>query len=158
VEWSSLRPHAFHFRTPFQYGTAGRRRRRERAGFHREPEVPGWNARPARHEHIPNDFVRSIFGTPAALQARSEENKMTRDLKRPFALVIGVGAVLMATAASADPPPRDEIQAPRSQEIQAPRDRLDEVQSPRGQQTEAPRDRTNEIQAPRGQELRSPRF
>ena len=41
----------------------------------------------------------------------------------------------------------DEVQAPRGQEIQAPRTD-DEVQAPRGQEIQAPRE--EEIQAPRG--------
>ena len=49
---------------------------------------------------------------------------------------------LTATVASAEWTPRDDIQAPRGQDMQAPRDRLDEMQ--------APRDRTDEMQAPRG--------
>ena len=62
-------------------------------------------------------------------------------LASTFAILLATA--LMASSASADWPTRDEIQAPRSQDVQAPRDRTDEIQ--------APRDRQDEIQAPRGQ-------
>ena len=49
------------------------------------------------------------------------------------AAVLGLATVLMTTAAYADVQRPDAVQAPRSQEIQAPRaDRLDEIQAPRG--------------------------
>ncbi len=63
-------------------------------------------------------------------------------MRRTNALAIALATTLMATAAYAERSPIDDIQAPRGQDVQAPRDRTDEVQ--------APRDRTDEVQAPRG--------
>jgi len=68
-------------------------------------------------------------------------------MKRTNALAIALATMLMATAAHAEQPPRDDTQAPRAQDVQAPRDRQDEIQAPRGQ---------DEIQAPRGQDSQSP--
>jgi len=54
-------------------------------------------------------------------------------MKRMNGLVLALATTaLMVTAAHAEQRPRDEIQAPRSQEVQAPRDRQDEIQAPRG--------------------------
>ena len=64
-------------------------------------------------------------------------------MKLASTLAILVATALTATVASAEWTPRDEIQAPRSQDGQASRDRTDEMQAPRG-------DRPDEIQAPRG--------
>lgn len=74
-------------------------------------------------------------------------------MKRTSAVALSVATILMAGAAYADPPPHQDIQAPRGQEIQAPRGQ--EVQAPRGQEIQAPRGQ--EIQAPRGQEIQAPR-
>jgi hypothetical protein len=53
---------------------------------------------------------------------------------------------------------RQDVQAPRSQEIQAPRDKSQEIQAPRSQEIQAPRDKSQEIQAPRSQqEIQAPR-
>ena len=71
-------------------------------------------------------------------------------MRRTNALAIALATTLMATAAYAGRPPIDDIQAPRGQDVQAPRDRTDEVQAPRGQEEQAPLDRTDEVQAPRG--------
>ena len=68
-------------------------------------------------------------------------------MKRTSALAIFLGTTLLAGVASAAPPFED-IQAPRSIEVQAPRDRSEDIQAPRGQQT--PHDRSEEVQAPRG--------
>ena len=66
-------------------------------------------------------------------------------MKRTHALALGLATVLIATAAHAAPPPPDEIQAPRGQAVEAPRDRPDDVQAPRGQdKIEAPRQETHE--------------
>ena len=62
-------------------------------------------------------------------------------MKRTHAVAIGLVTMLMTTAAHAGRPDREEVQAPRGQEVQAPRDQ-DEIQAPRGQ----------DIQAPRGQD------
>ena len=62
-------------------------------------------------------------------------------MKRMNALAIALATVLAATAAHAART-HDDLQAPRGQDQQAPRDRHDEVQAPRGQ---------DETQAPRGQ-------
>ncbi|HEU4368435.1 MAG TPA: hypothetical protein VFV05_09440 [Methylomirabilota bacterium] len=68
------------------------------------------------------------------------------------ALAIALATLLTATAAHAEQPPRDDTQAPRAQEVQAPRDQQDEIQAPRGQDLHEPRDRPDELQAPRGQQ------
>ena len=73
-------------------------------------------------------------------------------MKHAFTLAILLATALTATVASAEWTPRDDIQAPRSQDVQAPRDRTDEMQGPR--------DRTDEMQAPRGghpDEIQAPR-
>ena len=83
-------------------------------------------------------------------------------MKLASTLAILVATALTATVASAEWTPRDEIQAPRSQDVQASRDRTDEIQAPRDRTDEiqAPRDRTDEMQAPRGDrpdEIQAPR-
>ena len=71
-------------------------------------------------------------------------------MTRTIAIAIALATVLMSTAAYAtSAPPRDEMQAPRGQDVQAPRDQ-DEIQAPRGQDLNAPRDRQDDVQAPRG--------
>ena len=52
-------------------------------------------------------------------------------MKLASTLAILVATALTATVASAEWTPRDEIQAPRSQDVQASRDRTDEMQAPR---------------------------
>jgi len=47
-------------------------------------------------------------------------------------------AALMATAASAAPPTREQIQASRDHDVQAPRGQA-EIQAPRGDEPQAPR-------------------
>lgn len=69
-------------------------------------------------------------------------------MKRWNAFAVALATVLTTTAASADTPPRDDTQAPRGLELQAPRDRYDEVQAPRG---------LEETQVPRGQAAPAPR-
>ena len=77
-------------------------------------------------------------------------------MKRTHVLALGLATVLMATAANAAPADREEVQAQRDQQVQAPRERPDEVQAPRGQEpVQAPRGQ-EPVQAPRGQELQSP--
>jgi len=61
-------------------------------------------------------------------------------MNRRYAVVLGLAAVLMSSAAYAAPD-RDEVQAPRDQET---------VQAPRTQQTQAPQGREDDVQAPRG--------
>ena len=78
-------------------------------------------------------------------------------MTRTIAVAIALATVLMSTAAYATSvPPRDEMQAPRGQDVQAPRDQ-DEIQAPRGQDLSAPRDRQDDVQAPRGSMVMSPR-
>jgi hypothetical protein len=72
-------------------------------------------------------------------------------MKRTNALAIALAMALMATTAYAERSPIDDVQSPRAQDVQAPRDRPDEVQVPRGQEVQGPRDSTDEVQAPRGQ-------
>jgi hypothetical protein len=52
------------------------------------------------------------------------------DMKRSSALAIALAAALTATAAHAQQT-RDDLQAPRAQELQAPRGQ-DDLQAPRG--------------------------
>ena len=79
-------------------------------------------------------------------------------MTRTSAVAIALATVLMSTAAYATSvPPRDEMQAPRGQDVQAPRDRQDEIQAPRGQDPTAPRDGQDDVQAPRGSMVMSPR-
>ena len=84
-------------------------------------------------------------------------------MKLASAFAVLVATALTAGVASADlGAARDDIQAPRSQDLQAPRDRTDEQQAPRDRTDEqqAPRDRTDEPQAPRGdhpEEIQVPR-
>jgi hypothetical protein len=55
------------------------------------------------------------------------------------AVAIALATVLMAPAAHATSHHREEVQAPRSEDVQAPRGQ-DNIQAPRGQdQVEAPR-------------------
>ena len=78
-------------------------------------------------------------------------------MTRTIAVAIALATVLMSTAAYATSvPPRDEMQAPRGQDVQAPRDQ-DELQAPRGQDPTAPRDGQDDVQAPRGSMVMSPR-
>ena len=53
-------------------------------------------------------------------------------MKRITGLVLTLATLLATTAVVAAQLPRDEQQAPRGQEQQAPRDRQDELQAPRG--------------------------
>ncbi|MGH7304001.1 MAG: hypothetical protein ACRELZ_11960 [Candidatus Rokuibacteriota bacterium] len=69
-------------------------------------------------------------------------------MKRTTTLAIVLGTTLLAGVARAAPKPSEDIQAPRSGEIQAPRDRNEDIQAPRGQQTRY--DRNEDVQAPRG--------
>ena len=59
-------------------------------------------------------------------------------MKRTIAVVLTMSTILMTGAAHADPPPPQDIQAPRGQEIQAPRGQ--EIQAPRGDKISMPRD------------------
>jgi len=66
-------------------------------------------------------------------------------MTRTIAVAIAQATVLMSTAAYATyVPPRDEVQAPRGQDVQAPRDQ-DEIQALRGQDPTAPRDRQDDV-------------
>jgi len=60
-------------------------------------------------------------------------------MTRTNALAIALATALMATTAYGERSPIDDVQAPRGQDVQAPRDRPDEVQAPRGQQVRPPR-------------------
>jgi hypothetical protein len=53
-------------------------------------------------------------------------------MKRITGLAVTLAMLLATTAAIAAQLPRDDQQAPRAQEQQAPRDRQDELQAPRG--------------------------
>jgi len=59
-------------------------------------------------------------------------------MNRTTAIAMAAATILMAGAAHAAWPPREEIQAPRGQETQAPRGQ--EIQAPRGEQILMPRD------------------
>ena len=76
-------------------------------------------------------------------------------MKRTNAIALAFAGVLIATTASASSP-RDGLQAPRGQDVQAPRDDQD-VQAPRGLSVQAARDE-QDVQAPRGQDVRAPRI
>ena len=53
-------------------------------------------------------------------------------MMRTYAAALALASALIATVASADPPTREDIQAPRGDEqVQAPRSQ--DVQAPRGQ-------------------------
>ncbi len=72
-------------------------------------------------------------------------------------IAVAIATVLMSSAAYATSvSPRDDVQAPRGQDVQVPRDQ-DEIQAPRGQDLNAPRDRQDDVQAPRGSMVVSPR-
>jgi hypothetical protein len=62
--------------------------------------------------------------------------RRTWTMKRMNALAIALATVLTATAAHAERSTLDDVQAPRGQDIQAPRDRTDDVEAPRGQQVQ----------------------
>jgi hypothetical protein len=61
---------------------------------------------------------------------------------------------------------QQDVQAPKQQEMQAPRGKQQDVQAPRGQdvqapkqqETQAPRDKQQDVQAPRGQDVQAPRL
>lgn len=69
-------------------------------------------------------------------------------MKRTTTLAIFLGWALLAGTAGASPTPAEDIQAPRTAEVQAPRDGSEDIQAPRGPQTL--HDRDEEVQAPRG--------
>ena len=78
-------------------------------------------------------------------------------MTRTIAVAMALASVLVSTAAYATYiDSRDTVQAPRGQDVQAPRGRQDEVQAPRGQDPTAPRDRQDDVQAPRGSTVVSP--
>ena len=68
-------------------------------------------------------------------------------MTRRHAIAIALALVPLAGAAHAKTLARDEVQAPRAYQYEAPRS--DEVQAPRGYEYEAPR--SDESQAPRGE-------
>jgi hypothetical protein len=68
-------------------------------------------------------------------------------MTRRHAIAIALVLVPLAGAAHASALERDEVQAPRAYQYEAPRS--DEAQAPRGYEYEAPR--SDEVQAPRGQ-------
>ena len=75
-------------------------------------------------------------------------------MTRTIAVAIALATVLMSTAAYATyVAPHDDVQAPRGQDVQAPRVHQDELQAPRGQDL----DRHDDVQAPRGSTVVSPR-
>ena len=76
-------------------------------------------------------------------------------MTRTHAIAIGLVTVLMGGAAHTAAADHRAAQAPRSQDVQAPRDQ-DEVQAPRGQDdVQAPRGQ-DEVQAPRGAQEAAP--
>ena len=79
-------------------------------------------------------------------------------MHRTSALAIALATSLIATVANAAPP-LAQIQAPRGQEVQAPRDRNQDIQAPRdhAEDVRAPRERNEDVQAPRGHEGQAPR-
>ena len=61
-------------------------------------------------------------------------------MTRTIAVAIALATVLMSTAAYATyVSPRGEEQAPRGQDVQAPRNSQDEIQAPRGSTVMSPR-------------------
>lgn len=76
-------------------------------------------------------------------------------MKRTNALAIALAGVLMASAANAQRLPL-ELQAPRNQDAQAPRDRQEDIQAPRDRQEEIQAPRGLDVQSTHGQDLRSP--
>jgi phage repressor protein C with HTH and peptisase S24 domain len=84
-------------------------------------------------------------------------------MNRKNAFAIALAATLLtATGAQAQSyPPRDETQAPRGQDVQAPRQDNEDVQAPRGtnQDVQAPRGDNEDVQAPRGdnEDVQAPR-
>ena len=67
-------------------------------------------------------------------------------MKRTNALAIALAGVLMASAANAQRLPL-KLEAPRNQDVQAPRDRQEEIQAPRGL----------DVRSTHSQDLRAPR-
>ena len=70
-------------------------------------------------------------------------------MTRRHAIAIALALVPLAGTTHATALERDEVQAPRGYEYQAPRS--DEIQAPRGYEYQAPR--SDEIQAPRGERI-----
>ncbi len=77
-------------------------------------------------------------------------------MKRTNALAIALAGVLMASAANAQRLPL-KLEAPRNQDVQAPRDRQDDIQAPRDRQEEIQAPRGLDVQSAHGQDLRAPR-
>jgi hypothetical protein len=73
-------------------------------------------------------------------------------MKRAHTLAIVLATVLTGTTAYAERSSIDDVQAPRSQSVQAASHSTDDVEAPRGQSVEAPRDRTDDVEAPRSQQ------
>jgi hypothetical protein len=81
--------------------------------------VSAWNRRRGRARRFVNDFAWLTLGTPPApspgqQSTHSQEERMTRTIGLALALV----TLLMTTTAATAAPP-DEVNAPRSQEVQA---------------------------------------
>jgi hypothetical protein len=72
--------------------------------------------------------------------------------KNVFAIALAATLLTAAGAQAQSYPPRDDTQAPRGQEMQAPRQDNEDVQAPRGDNTDvqAPRGDNTDVQAPRG--------
>jgi hypothetical protein len=103
--------------------------------------------KPAGHSRSAHEVSHSAqfeCGTPGALHGAA---KGDHDMTRRHAIAIALALVPLAGAAHTSALERDEVQAPRAYEYEAPRS--DEVQAPRGYEYEAPR--SDEIQAPRGE-------
>jgi hypothetical protein len=85
-----------------------------------------------------------------------EENGRERtdvmNRKNAFALALAATLLTAAGAQAQSYSPRDETQAPRGQDVQAPRQDTEDVQAPRGtnQDVQAPRGDNEDVQAPRG--------
>jgi len=74
-------------------------------------------------------------------------------MNRTNALAIALAGVLMASAANA----QLKLEAPRNQDVQAPRDRQEDIQAPRDRQEEIQVPRGLDVQSTHGKDLRAPR-
>jgi hypothetical protein len=105
-----------------------------------------------------------VKAEPAGPGGASNENgrHTERDEKeygmiRRNVFVMALGAALLM-AADAHAGPRDDIQAPRAQDVQAPRGDNEDLQAPRGENEDlqAPRGDNEDLQAPRGSRQDAP--
>jgi hypothetical protein len=84
------------------------------------------------------------------VKGRRKRDVMNR--KNAFAIALAATLLTAAGAQAQSYPPRDDTQAPRGQDVQAPRQDNENVQAPRGtnQDIQAPRGNNEDVQAPRG--------